>query len=113
MSAFLLRLFLVLLCLCSTRSAVSLLHLLPALPPPLPSLRCIPPAAPRSLPARSGTRESLPENHCVPETQSSHRLAIFQGLPSGTSALLLPQQMDPAQNAPPSTQPDSNILVLL
>src|SRR5262249_226178 len=52
---------------------------------------------PRSLPVRSGTRESSPGNRSAPETRSSRPTANGPDPPSGTSALPAHPQTDPAE----------------
>src|SRR5580692_7670706 len=77
---------------------------------PLVPLR-IPPAALRSLPARSGTLEPLPGNRSAPQTRCSRPAAISPGPPSCTSALRLPLQTGPSEIAPPSAPHASDIPV--
>src|SRR5712691_12516408 len=85
----------------------------PALPLPLPSLLRTPPAAPRSLPTRSGIHGSSPENRSAPETQCSRPAAISPGPPSCTFALHQPLRMDQPETAPLSAPAGSDTLALL
>src|SRR5262249_11197405 len=71
--------------LCSTPPAVFRPAYLHAPAQRLPAPLHVPSAAPRSLPTRSGTRGSLPENRSVPETRCCRPPATAQDPPYGTS----------------------------
>src|SRR5579862_2902568 len=98
------------LCSCNTPPAACLQAYPPAPLPPLRAPQPALPASPRSLPTRSGTPGSSPENHCAPKTLSSRPAATDLNPLFYTSALVRLRQTDPPRTAPPSVPPDSNTL---
>src|SRR5215216_1809212 len=72
----------------------------PSLPPR--ALPRVGPAAPRSLPTRSGSPAPSPDDRSAPQTLSSHLPATGPGLPCGTFVTRAPSQTDRSQTAPPS-----------
>src|SRR6185295_11811835 len=71
------------------------------------------PAASRSLPTRSGIRESSPDNHSAPKTRSSHPPTTVPHPQSGTAAPPTLFPTHPLQTSPPSAPAASDTLLLL
>src|SRR6478672_1668583 len=80
--------------LCSKPPAVCLPAYLHGPAPLLPAPPHVRSAAPRSLPTRSGTLGSLPENRSAPETRYFHRSSTAPGRLSGTSVHPTYSKMD-------------------